>query len=334
LVKRSDNITDSSSYLFKKAMRILYFILFAALWLIGSGKQAYGQTAQTDSTRVVRLELQDGSVLFGHVLSETDGRLVLRFAHGEILRIPQNLILRKESITQTSTGKLIESDPNQTRLLFAPTARPVPKGDAYIANYYLFLNFVGYGVTEHFTMAGGFSMLPGAGIANQAFYIAPKYTLLLQEKQQLGVGLWAGAAGLSESSKMMGGIPYLNYTRGSSQKSLTFAVGLPVYRRNEYDYDPVNQIAIEKHVWRAGKNVITVLGGEHQIGRKTKLVAETWMFWGKDTPKPPENLFVAPALRYYNQNFALDFGMLYVGPSSDIIAIPYLDVVYHFRKKH
>lgn len=310
--------------------------IFILLVLISGQSVAVAQRISptpTDSVRVVRIELKDGSVLFGQVASDEGGLLVLRFAYGETLRIPHTLIIRREVLAQSLSGQIIEIDPNQTRLLFAPTARPIPKGDAYIANYYLFLNFVGYGVTDRFTMAGGFSMLPGARIANQAFYVAPKYTLLQQERQQVAIGLWAGAAGLSESSQMVGGIPYLNYTRGSAQKSLTLAVGLPVYRQNEYEYDPITQRDAHKYVWKAGKNLITVLGGERQLGRKTKLVGEAWMFWGKDTPAPPENLFVAPALRYYNQNFALDFGMLYIGPSSDIIAIPYLDVVYHFRKK-
>lgn len=306
-------------------------LLLMVVWSLGL-LPSFAQTV-ADSTQVVRLELKDGSVLFGQVVEAGQAGLKLRFAHGELLWIPQNQITRQEIIQQSATGKLFELDPNQTRLLFAPTARAVPKGDAYIANYYLFLNFVGYGVSDRFTMAGGFSMFPGAGIGNQAYYIAPKYTLIQEEKQQLGLGLWAGGAGLQESSKVVGGIPYLNYTRGSAQKSLTLALGLPVYKKTVYSYDPDRLTPTETRKWKAAEGVITVLGGERQLGRRTKWVTEAWLIWGKDVPRFPENTFLASALRYYNQSFALDFGFLFLGPSDDFVGIPYLDVVYHIRKK-
>lgn len=84
-------------------------------------------------------------------------------------------------------GELWRTDPNHTRLLFAPTARALKAGQGYFSVYEIFFPFVAVGVTDFFTLSGGFSLFPG--VESQLLYIAPKITPVHLEKFDLAAGV-------------------------------------------------------------------------------------------------------------------------------------------------
>ena len=57
--------------------------------------------------------------------------------------------------------------------MFAPTGRPLRRGDAYFFNHYVFFPGMAYGLTDHFTLSGGVSVLPGVGLNEQLLSVAP-----------------------------------------------------------------------------------------------------------------------------------------------------------------
>jgi hypothetical protein len=58
-------------------------------------------------------------------------------------------------------------DPNYSRLLFAPTGRPLRAGDGYFSDYELLFPGVAYGLTDNVTLAGGVAIVPGLGLGEQ-----------------------------------------------------------------------------------------------------------------------------------------------------------------------
>jgi hypothetical protein len=65
-------------------------------------------------------------------------------------------------------------DPNYSRLLFSPTGRPLRKGDGYFSDYELVFPGVAVGVTDHLSIAGGVSIVPGLRLSEQVAYVSPR----------------------------------------------------------------------------------------------------------------------------------------------------------------
>lgn len=87
------------------------------------------EPAAADADKVVRVELQDGSSLVGTVVRETSDEIVL-LATGEVeVTVPRAQVRRLATFEgRIQDGRLVIFDPNRTRLLFTPTARPLGRG--------------------------------------------------------------------------------------------------------------------------------------------------------------------------------------------------------------
>jgi len=51
--------------------------------------------------------------------------------------------------------------------MFAPTGRPLGKGDGYFSNHYVVFPGVTYGITDHVSVAGGVSVVPAVRLGDQ-----------------------------------------------------------------------------------------------------------------------------------------------------------------------
>src|SRR5688572_21282328 len=117
-------------------------------------------------------------------------------------------------------------DPNYSRLLFAPTGRPLKKGDGYFSDYELLFPGVAYGLTDNVTLAGGVSVIPGLGLDEQLFYISPKVGFKLGERASVAVGALVAAAGGGEGDGESAYIGFAVGTFGGPRRSLTVGLGL------------------------------------------------------------------------------------------------------------
>jgi hypothetical protein len=160
-------------------------------------------------------------------------------------------------------GEFWPEDANRTRLFFAPTARPLARGEGYVAGYLLFFPFVGYGVTDRFTIAGGTPILPG--IIGEVFYLAPKYTLVSRPGMDLALGTLAffTTSAVDDGSV---GVLYGVGTFGSDDRALTAGAGWG--------------FALGDEGGDISDEPVFVLAGEARTGRRTKLVSENWLAVG------------------------------------------------------
>jgi len=118
-----------------------------------------------DSSQIQILTLEDGSTLVGRIIEVNDDNLLYKTKYGtltiSILDIAELKLIKKDKIKK---GKYWFPNPNCTRLFFAPTARMLKKGEGYFADYFIFLPTFTFGVTDIFTLGGGFSIMPGVDI--------------------------------------------------------------------------------------------------------------------------------------------------------------------------
>lgn len=286
--------------------RITLLILF--LWLAPVAASAQTVSRQ-DSVRVMtELEMRDGSRFVGDVVEETADTIRLRSLSGTEVDVRKADIDKRRSVTgRVADGRFVAFDPNRTRLFFGPTARPLGKGQWYFADYWLFFGFVGGGVTEHLTLAGGGLLIPE--LANNFFYVAPKLTLLGGERRSLGVGVLAGFVGGDDLEYGNFGIVYGVYTHGWSDNALTLGAGFG-FAEGEVASSPTLMVGYEKG-----------------LSRRTKFITENWIF------PQAELVLYSGGIRFYGERLAADLAFIgFSDGSNSTPLLPWIGFAYNFGK--
>jgi hypothetical protein len=90
----------------------------------------------------------------------------LRTPSGVFVALPEAKIRDvQRSHVEISNGMFYRRDPNDTRLLFAPTGRGLRQGQGYFADYWIFFPTVAVGITDFFAVGGGMSIIPWVNFA-------------------------------------------------------------------------------------------------------------------------------------------------------------------------
>ena len=267
--------------------------------------------AQQDSSRVMtgyRLTLVDGSDIVGSIVKEDSLHVDFRTISGIMMAVPRNQIKSMVSLSGSIVdGEYRASDPNYTRLFFAPTGRALKSGQGYFSAYEIFFPFIAIGIGDAVTLAGGMSLFPG--IESEIYYIAPKFTPLHLQNFDLSIGLlyinsWARYA--SGGGIMYGVGPY-----GSKDNALTVGLGWG-FTGGEIGNKPV-----------------LLLGGEVRVSNSIKLITENWIPPGTDL------VFYSFGVRFFGENLAADLGFVHPSQmnSGGFPFVPWLGFAYNFGAK-
>lgn len=290
-------------------MRLIALVLIGFLCL-GASPMAAQDSAATrvvaDSATEVRLK--DGSVLIGRVESTTDTQIVLITRSGARVEIPRGEIVSMRRIALRGEGEAWADDSNGSRLFFASTGRPVPKGEGYVSTYWLFFPFVGYGVTDRFTIAGGTPIIPGA--IGKVFYVAPKYTLLQRGNTSFAVGTLSFFV-TEEVAEGNAGILYGSGTYGGGDNALTLGAGW-FYAAGDGFGDTSNE-------------PVFMLGGERRISRRVKLITENWL-----SVNPGVEGVISGGFRFLGDRLSADLGFAGVTGVEAACCLPLINFVWSF----
>lgn len=288
-------------------MRNAAGVLILGMMLAGAAGLTEAAAVQAGD-RVVTVELRDGSRLVGRVVSEDDASLKVQTTSGVEVTVPRASVV---SITGAGEGVSTRgTDPNYSRLMFGPTARPLRKGDGYFADYELVFPGVAYGVTDNITIGGGISAVPGIGLGEQLFYISPKVGFELGPQASVAVGgLFAGFGDdfdddLQDSLR----IGYAVGTFGPPSRSATLGLGLA-----NVDGETAP---------------LLMVGGAATLSRHVALVAESWM----DVSNPDLSTQpVGVAVRFFSTKLSADVGVILIGELlEEGFPLPWISVTYHF----
>jgi hypothetical protein len=292
-------------------------ICFVVLLLVISSSTAV--QAQRDTTQVnaklilgkrVIIVTTDGSTIQGMFMGHTEGGIrIATESAGEIIvsnsRINSLKVIEDDRI---KNGEYWFENPNATRYLFSPSAYSLKKGEAYYQNTYLLVNSINYGVTDNFTIGGGFELI-STFTGNPIFFITPKYSFKINEKVRAGAGVLYATVISSDFGVL--GIGYGILTYGTSDDNVTLGAG--------YGY-------VDNGI--ANKPVLT-LSGMKRISRRIGLVSENWLI-------PADNYYglFSYGIRFMSEKITVDFAFL---NNSDIastifIGMPYIDFAVKFGK--
>ena len=168
---------------------------------------------------LVSISLTDGTQLEGTITQETETHILVETLSGLEIKVPRTSIV---AIKKRHAGAFSRPDPNYTRLMFAPTGRPLSRGDRYFFNHYVFFPGMAYGFTDRFGVAGGLSVIPGLGLSEQILSLAPKFGLYASGDVALSMGVLY----MNVADEGAGGMAFVVGTKGSPDKSFTCGIGL------------------------------------------------------------------------------------------------------------
>jgi len=280
--------------------------LMVVFLLAGAGAARAGPP--TGPERVVRIELRDGTRLVGRIVADEPERLRVQTLEGLEIEVPRSAIVSLRTDGEAGPAR---SDPNYSRLMFAPTGRPLRKGDGYFSDYELLFPGVAYGVTDNLSLAAGVSVIPGLGLGEQLFYVSPKLGFRLSDRAALSAGGLVAGSGTDEG--WSAGILFAVGTFGSENKSVSVGVGMGRELGN--------------HDGRT--RPILMVGGELPLARSVSLVSENWLVHDVPFKEQPFGL----ALRFHGSRLSADVGLILVAEVlEEGFPLPWVSVSYHFGR--
>ncbi len=276
--------------------------------------------AQTDTTATQTatpqrwiVETKDGSVYQGIFLGHDENGFRLQTESAGIITIPNSQVKRTQILAERNykNGEYWYENPNSSRYLFGPSAFSLKKGEVYYQNTYLVLNSFNYGLTDNFTIGGGFELISTFS-GDPTFFITPKYTFPVAEKWRAGAGVFYLTTTLGENNFSGLGIGYGILTYGNSDNNATLGMGYG-YGDGEFADIPV-----------------FTLSGMKRISRKLGLVTENWFVPSQDI----SGGIYSYGIRFMGERITVDLAFLNNRDIAEtiFIGVPYVDFVVKFGK--
>ena len=310
-------------------MKTRLLVILLLFGMISYSAQAQDADSSAFTPVNATVLLKDGTQLRGLLLSESPVGIRIRTDNlGEMI-VTRDKIERVEKNTDGiyRNGQYWFPNPHSTRYFFAPSALPLSKGEGYYQNAYIFVNSVSVGVTDHFTMGGGFVLNPTFQDW-QVVFLTPKISFPSQSNVTfsigaIGVGVFnrryeydqqTGESRKNGFETNIAGIGYGTLTVGNAERN--GSVGLGWGFANE-DIGPAPVINLSYMT---------------RVGRKLGLVTENWIIIPRHSSDAAAVL--SGGLRFFGEKMSVDLALL-VPTASGIgfVAIPYVDFVVLFGQK-
>jgi len=265
------------------------------------------EESQPDS--LVSVSLRHGSIIQGRIIQKDSLSITVLTEDSVRIDLPRSAIQSIAYLSAVaSAGDFRRKDPNYSRLLFAPTGRPLQGGDGYFSDHYVFFPGITYGLTNNLSIMGGLSILPGVNFADQMKYFAPKFGKQFSEKQAYSVGALY-LSFLGEGA----GIAFATGTYGMRSRSFTGGVGFGYTRRDGEEF-------------RFSKYPVLLFGGNIRLSENIALVSENWLITGNEGTQ-----IFSGAVRFFGERLAADVGLLLVPEILEQgFPVPWLSFVYNF----
>jgi len=297
-------------------------LLMVLMLLIVSTPESFSQT-ELEISKEYQITLTDGNTITGKVISASDTEIVIQTTNMGNVTINRSNIRSVDLLSEKDAEKGWFPNPNTTRYFFGPTGRNLKKGDGYYQNVLLTLNTANYGITDYFSIGGGFegiSLFSG----NPIFILTPKLGFDIANNFSVGGGLfYMNVAALADELSGSGaGLAYGTATLGNDNTHGTLGLGW-FFAGGESASSPV-----------------VTFSGAVRLSRRFGLVTENWIFpkLGTDIglDAEDENFFVITyGVRFIGQRSTFDWGVIApkgIGESTGFaIGLPiWISYSFHF----
>jgi hypothetical protein len=267
---------------------------------------------------LAEVRLSDGTSVVASAVDARGDTLHITTPAGVRMAVPQSLVTGGWHLPASGQARPAQShepvpDPSYSRLMLAPTGRPLAAGDGYVSDHYVLFPSYARGITNNISLMGGLSVFPAVGLMNQLRYVAPRVAHAFSEDVAACAGGVLAGAGSGEDG---GGIGMLfgMATFGKVERSLTMGLGYGWAR----DSDETHYLG----------GPIIAIGGSRQLSENVSLVSESWIITGEGLGLDQQPFGLA--LRFFSGGLAVDAGAVLVGEAlKHGFPIPWLSFAYH-----
>ncbi len=248
------------------------------------------------------LLLKDGTRAIGRVETIEAESFTFRTTSGVVMKVDVKLVHAIGPVTgRLVRGEFWPEDSNPTRLFFAPTGRSLKRGDSYLGVYEILLPFVQYGITDRISIGAGTPLVFGGG-GDTPFWFTPKVQVLRMKSTEASVGVlhFVNVGDLNL------GIAYGVVTQGSTDSAVTVGVGYAYLRGEGED----------------GGAPVVMVGGDHRLSRRLKLVTENYVFDGGGA--------LSGGVRFLGERLSVDLGLVSPLGIGDFFVFPVINFVWKF----
>jgi hypothetical protein len=309
-----------------RGTRIGRFLVAAAgleLVLVGAiPVAAQGFDAPARETAIYEFRTMTGARTLGWIAATQGDTVLFRSFDGGEWRLDARATSLRRARGTLVGGEFWREDQNHSRLFFAPTGRTLHQGQAY-AGVFSILPFVGMGVSDNVTLAGGFNPF-GGELASMDIWLAPKVRVRADSAKQFAVGgfflqLDGNPFEWSDGSYWDDGYYYtpdremyrlaIGYgvgTFGDANQALHVGAGLA----RQLGSDPRTR-------------ALGMVGGEYRLSRRWKLLTENWLML-------PDYPVVAVGARSIGDRWTYDLGLMALLAEEGAPYVPIMSFSYAF----
>lgn len=300
-----DSIDGDGGSMAGRTMTLLVAALLVAHGAAIGGLDA-SKIRQPPPGMIQIVRTSDGSALMGRI-TKVDADRIIFATDLTTVEIPIGSIVEIREAPESSIrgGRYWFPDPSGSRLYLFPTARMIPRGEGYFADYYVFFAAAGYGLTDWLTVGGGISLFPGVSLDKQIYYFTPKIGIEATDRFQLSAGaLILKVPDLSDDDD--DGVPLVGVldavaTYGSPDASLTAGVG----------YGFVDDEVADKP--------LALIGANWRFSRRAAFVSENWIIPGV------EDAMISYGFRLMGESISVD--LAFFTPTGEDFLFPGLPFV-------
>lgn len=275
----------------------LFLLLFLPTLISAQTKMDTIQQVQK-----VTITMQNGDAFTGTIIQEDENSILLATENGEMNLLRSRI---KSMENNTYQGEFPFANPHDTRYFFGPSGIPIPKGKGYYQNVYVTLNFVNYGITDNFSIGGGFEFISTI-LGSPVWFLTPKLGFEVTEKLHAGGGLLMGGL----AGEGVATLAYGVVTSGTSESNISLGAG---YGLVDGDFSRYPAI---------------MLAGTHRVSRTIALLTENYLIPGDINDS---FYFGIHGIRIMTKKSSFDIGILFIPQIADEIpALPYIGYVRVF----
>ncbi len=310
-LKLNKRVTRLDSFI--KPLFLLAFFFIAALATPGSllNAQDIESEAVSQLGQNYEIVLNSGKVYRGKLIGNTGSKFELELVDGVKITIPLEEVkslrlIRGEGDLSDFSEETPYDNASRVRYFLSPSGYGLKAGEAYYQNSYLVANLFHVGITDNFSIGGGFDLL-SVSQGEPNFMIMPRFSLEIAEELHASVGF----SYLHVISWDFGvGYGFGNLTIGSDLSNITVGAG---YGFNTEGGDPIGMLT---------------LAGTYPLSRRVSFLTENYFAFSDGSTE-----FIASyGLRFQADRLSADVGLFNNDDIAQTLAIgiPYVGFAVAF----
>ncbi len=272
-----------------------------------------------DTTKIYRVELNDGSIFFGNILDRDDEKLIMKTSVISRLELRHRNIKRISEVksTEFQKGKFWFSNPHTSRYLYSPSGFNLKKGEGYYQNTNILLNSFNVGITDYITVGGGIELLStfvplAFGEFQPIFFLTSKAGVQLTDDLHIGAGalyLNVPYYDYNQTSRAGSGIAYGIATYGNTDHHVTAGLGWG-FIQSEFSEKP-----------------ILTVSGTSRFSERFAFISENWFI-----PLDTYYAIFSYGIRFISETIAIDLAFINNPEIAEfiVIGIPFVSFTVKF----